>query len=206
MVEYCAMKKWLVMVQGAKGVVFDFGGVLAYPPGDGWGAYRVAQELGLSREAFDAGFRKYRHLWDGDFIDGVEMYRRIFADNGLAAAEADLKRLLAADCEGWVHRFNPVTLELMRTLKGQGRKLGILTNMPTVFRDDWFLPYAKDYVALADAIVVSGEYHLYKPEPEIYRLMEQKLALAPADLFFFDDNQPNVDGAIRCGWRAALYC
>ena len=38
------------------------------------------------------------------------------------------------------------------------------------------------------------------------RLMEQKLALAPADLFFFDDNQPNVDGAIRCGWRAALYC
>ena len=75
-----------------------------------------------------------------------------------------------------------------------------------VFRDDWFLPYAKDYVALADAIVVSGEYHLYKPELEIYRLMEQKLALAPADLFFFDDNQPNVDGAIRCGWRAALYC
>ena len=89
MVEYCAMEKWLEMVRGAKGVVFDFGGVLAYPPGDGWGAYRVAQELGLSREAFDAGFRKYRHLWDGDFIDGVEMYRRIFADNGLAAAEAD---------------------------------------------------------------------------------------------------------------------
>ena len=46
---------------------------------------------------------------------------------------------------------------------------------------------------------------MYKPEPEIYRLMEQKLALSPNDLFFFDDNMSNVEGAIRCGWRAALY-
>lgn len=199
------MRKWLELADGAKGVVFDFGGVISYPPGDGWGAYRVARELGLSRAAFDAGFRRYRHLWDGDFIDGVDMYRRIFTDNSLAATDEDLQRLLEADCEGWVHRFNPATLALMRELKSQGRKIGILTNMPTVFRDQWFLPYAADYVALADAIVVSGEYHLYKPEPEIYRLMEQKLDLPPADLFFLDDNQPNVDGAIRCGWRAVLY-
>ena len=199
------MEKWLEMTAGRKGVVFDFGGVISHPPGDGWGAYRVAAELGLPRQAFDAGFRKYRNLWDGDFIDGVEMYRRIFADNGLSAADADLKRLLDADCEGWVHSFNPVTLELMKAIKSQGRKVGILTNMPTAFKNEWFLPYASEYVAQADAIVVSGEYHLYKPEPEIYRLMEQKLDLPPEDLFFFDDNMPNVEGARRCGWRAELF-
>ena len=199
------MEKWLEMTTGAKGVVFDFGGVIAYPPGDAWGAYRVAEELGLSRAAFDAGFKKYRYLWDGDFIPGIEMYRRIFADNKLTVSDTDLKRLLDADCEGWVHRFNPTTLSLMQTIKAQGRKIGILTNMPTEFRDNWFIPYASKYVMLADATVVSGEHHLYKPEPEIYRLMEQKLALSPNDLFFFDDNMSNVDGAIRCGWRAALY-
>ena len=199
------MEKWLEIVRDAKGVVFDFGGVIAYPPGDEWGAYRVAAELGLSRTAFDAGFKKYRHLWDGDFIDGMDMYRRIFADNGLTASPDELRRLLDADCEGWVHRFNPMTRALMQTLKDQGRKIGILTNMPTEFRDNWFLPYAAEYVSMADATVVSGEHRLYKPEPEIYRLMEEKLALSPADLFFLDDNQPNVDGAIRCGWRAALY-
>ncbi len=193
------------MTAGCKGVVFDFGGVISYPPGDGWGAYRVAAELGLSRPAFDAGFRKYRHLWDGDFIDGVEMYRRIFADNGLSAADADLKRLLDADCEGWVHRFNPTTLELMKAIKAQHRKIGILTNMPTVFKNEWFLPYAAEYVGQADAVVVSGDYHLYKPEPEIYRLMERELGLPPEEIFFFDDNMPNVEGARRCGWRAELF-
>ena len=199
------MEKWLEMTRGAKGVVFDFGGVIAYPPGDSWGAYRVAEELGLSRGAFDAGFKKYRYLWDGDFIPGIEMYRRIFADSKLVASDADLKRLLDADCEGWVHRFNPTTLSLMQTIKAQGRKIGILTNMPTEFRDNWFIPYASRYVTLADATVISGEHHLYKPEPEIYRLMERKLALSPGDLFFLDDNMSNVDGAIRCGWRAALF-
>ena len=199
------MEKWLEIVAGSQGIVFDFGGVISYPPGDGWGAYRVAAELGLSRAAFDAGFRKYRNLWDGDLLDGVEMYRRIFADNGLTAPDTELKRLLDADCEGWVHRFNPMTLELMRTLKSQNRKIGILTNMPKVFRDGWFLPYASEYVKLADAIVVSGEYHIYKPEPEIYRLMEEKLGLPPEALFFLDDNMPNVEGARRCGWRAELF-
>ena len=76
------------MTAGAKGVVFDFGGVIAYPPGNAWEAYRVAAELGLSRTAFDAAFKKYRYLWDGDFIDGIEMYRRksgggcVYADEG----------------------------------------------------------------------------------------------------------------------------
>ena len=199
------MDKWIETAGGAKGVVFDFGGVIAYPPGEAWEAYRIAAELGLAREAFDAGFRRYRSLWDGDMIDGVEMYRRIFADNGLSASDTDLKRLLDADCEGWVRRFNPVTLELMRTFKAQGRKVGILTNMPTVFRDGWFLPRATDYVALADALVISGEHHICKPDPEIYRLTERMLGLQPAELVFFDDNAANVEGAIRCGWRAALY-
>ena len=199
------MEKWLAMTDGAKGVVFDFGGVIAYPPGDGWGAYAVAAELGLGREAFDAGFRAHRAEWDGGFVDGLEMYRRIFADNGLSASDADLARLLDADCEGWVHRFNPATLALMRAIKVQGRKVGILTNMSIEFRDAWFIPRASAYIELADALVVSGEHRLFKPESAIYRLMEQRLGMAPSDLFFFDDNLPNVEGARRCGWRAALY-
>ena len=95
-------------------MVFDFGGVIAYPPGDSWGAYRVAEELGLSRGAFDAGFKKYRYLWDGDFIPGIEMYRRIFADSKLVASDADLKRL--RDAMGFVdaelaNRLCPISVQ-----------------------------------------------------------------------------------------------
>lgn len=199
------MEKWLEMTQGARGVIFDFGGVLAYPPGPKWPAYAVADELGLTRAAFDKGFRDYRHLWDGGFISGHEMYRRIFTENDLAPTDAAIDHLLAVDCEGWVHRFNPDTLSLMQTLKAQGKKLGILTNMSTEFKNDWFLPRAGAYVSLVDALVVSGDHRLYKPQLEIYRLMESEIGLGPNELFYFDDNQPNVDGAIAAGWGAARY-
>ena len=199
------MEKWLKFIGDARGVVFDFGGVISYPPGENWAAYTIAGALGLSRAAFDAGFRAWRHLWDGGFIDGVEMYRRIFAANNLTVDDADLRRLLDADCAGWVQAFNPVTLELMRTLKARGTRIGILTNMCTAFKTEWFLPRAGAYVALADALVVSGDHKLYKPEEAIYRLMEREIGLAPEELVFFDDSPANVEGARRCGWRAAVY-
>lgn len=199
------MENWLEMAQDVRGVVFDFGGVISYPPGENWPAYDVAAALGLSCAAFDKGFKDYRHLWDGGFIDGVEMYRRIFADNGLTATDDALRHLLDVDCEGWVHAFNPNTLELMHQLKAQGKKLGILTNMCTYFKTEWFLPRAAEYVALADALVVSGDHRLYKPEEPIYRLMEREIGLKPEELLFFDDNMPNVEGARRCGWKAALF-
>lgn len=198
----CGMQNWLDIAKDAKGVVFDFGGVISLPPGDGWAAYRVAAELGLDRAAFDAGFRKYRQLWDGGFIDGLEMYRRIFADNALPATDDDLRLLLAADCEGWVRSFNADTLALMRTFKSQGRKVGILTNMSVEFRDGWFIPKAGESIALADAMVISGEHRVCKPDPAIYRLMEERLGLAGPELVFFDDSPANVEGALRCGWRA----
>ena len=199
------MRKWLELAANAKGVVFDFGGVISFPPGEAWEAYRVAAALGLGKAAFEEGFRRYRHLWDGGFIDGLEMYRRIFADNGLSAADEDLRLLLDADCAGWVRRFNPVIRPLMDALKAQGRKIGILTNMSVEFRDRWFIPYAADYAALADAIVVSGEYRLYKPEAAIYAVMEKKLGLSGHELLFLDDNLPNVEAARRCGWQAELF-
>lgn len=199
------MEKLLELCRDVKGVVFDFGGVISFAPGAEWMVYDEAEKLGLSRGAYDEGFRKYRHLWDGGFIGGVEMYRRIFADNHLSASDAQLQHLLAVDCEGWVHRLNPATLELMRELKRRGKKLGILTNMSREFKDGFFMVRAGEYAALADAIVVSGEHRLYKPEPPIYRLMEKEISLSGHDLLFFDDNLPNVEGAVRCGWQAALY-
>ncbi len=199
------MEKWLDLCRGVKGVVFDFGGVISFAPGANAPVYRVAAKLGLSREGYDEGFRKYRHLWDGGFIGGVEMYRRIFADNRLAATDEQLRELLAIDCEGWISRLNPVTLELMRELKRRGKKLGILTNMSKEFKEGFFLPRAAEYAELADALAVSGEHRLYKPEKAIYRLMEKEIGFEGRDLLFFDDNLPNVEGAKNCGWHAALY-
>ena len=199
------MENWLEMAQDVRGVVFDFGGVISYPPGENWPAYDVAAALGLSRAAFDKGFRDYRHLWDGGFIDGVEMYRRIFADAGRTATAADLAALWEVDATAWIRDLRPETLDLMRRLKADGRKLGILTNMSPDFYERLFVPRAAAYRALVDAEVVSGLEHLYKPQRAIYDLMAQRLALPPERLLFFDDTPANVEAARACGWQAEVY-
>jgi putative hydrolase of the HAD superfamily len=43
---------------------------------------------------------------------------------------------------------------------------------------------------------------LHKPDPEIYREAQRRLAASPEEILFFDDLEENVDGARQCGWRA----
>lgn len=50
-----------------------------------------------------------------------------------------------------------------------------------------------------DAIVISGEAGVRKPEPEIYLLAAERIGVAPAGCVFVDDFRVNVEGAERVG-------
>ena len=50
-------------------------------------------------------------------------------------------------------------------------------------------------------IIVSGTERLVKPDPAIFRLAERRFRLAPADIFFIDDNAENIAAARDCGWQ-----
>ena len=196
---------WLARAAQVDGVVFDFGGVISVSPREGWSLYPFCAARGLDRAAVAVGWTKYRHLWDGGFITFDEMYRRIFADAGRTATAADLAALWEVDATAWIRDLRPETLDLMRRLKADGRKLGILTNMSPDFYERLFVPRAAAYRALVDAEVVSGLEHLYKPQRAIYDLMAQRLALPPERLLFFDDTPANVEAARACGWQAEVY-
>lgn len=196
---------WFARTRTAAGVVFDFGGVISVSALSSTALFDFCAARGLDRAAFDAGWRNYRHLWDGGFVSFDEMYRRIFADAGLSLTEADLAELWHLDAEGWIRELRPETLALMRRIKADGRKVGILTNMSPDFHEKLFAPRAAAYRAEADAEVVSGFEHLYKPQPEIYALMAARLGIPAADLFFLDDLEANVAAARACGWRAEIY-
>ena len=199
------VEEWSARAAHAAGVVFDFGGVISVAPSGLWALYPFCAARGLDRAAVAAGWTKYRHLWDGGFITFDEMYRRIFADAGRTATAADLAALWEVDAAAWIRDLRPETLDLMRRLKADGRKLGILTNMSPDFYERLFVPRAAAYRALVDAEVVSGLEHLYKPQRAIYDLMAQRLALPPERLLFFDDTPANVEAARACGWQAEVY-
>lgn len=54
-------------------------------------------------------------------------------------------------------------------------------------------------------IVVSGEEHLAKPEPEIYRVLLERYGLDASRTLFVDDSPANVKGARAVGMRAHLF-
>ena len=191
----------------AKGVVFDFGGVISLSPlrdGDLLRAY--CESIGLSRAAFDEGWRKYRAMWDGGTCSFDELYRLTFANAGLPPPTPEqLAQLWKFDAEGWVRTLSPLTLALMKDLKAAGKKLGILSNMSEDFRDKLFFPRCADYIAQADAVIISGAERLVKPDRPIYDLAARRLGLAPRDLLFLDDTESNVAAARRWGWRSHVY-
>jgi HAD superfamily hydrolase (TIGR01509 family) len=52
--------------------------------------------------------------------------------------------------------------------------------------------------------IVSGEVHLRKPDPAIYRLLAGKLAVNPAEVLVVDDMPRNLDAAEAVGFRTIL--
>lgn len=199
------VEEWSARAASADGVVFDFGGVISVSPMEGWELYPFCAARGVDRTTVAAGWKRYRHLWDGGFISFDEMYRRIFADAGVEISAADLEELWEIDAVGWIRNLRPETLNLMRMLKAQGKKLGILSNMSPDFHDRLFVPRAAEYRALADVEVISGLEKLYKPERPIYDLTQRRMGLSPDRLLFLDDTPVNVNAARSYGWQAEVY-
>jgi epoxide hydrolase-like predicted phosphatase len=56
-----------------------------------------------------------------------------------------------------------------------------------------------------DAVVISGEVGLNKPEPEIFRLGAERLGVPPEECVFVDDLRENCEGAEAVGMTAILH-
>jgi putative hydrolase of the HAD superfamily len=84
-------------------------------------------------------------------------------------------------------------LDVVRTARSTGVRTGLLSN-------SWGLDYERDgWDTLFDAVVISGEVGLRKPDPAIYALAAQRLGLSPEQIVFVDDLRPNVRAAAAAG-------
>ena len=97
----------------------------------------------------------------------------------------------------------PGTHAIVRRLAARGVPLYALTNFGAEFwaaiRPGWPI------FDLFEAVVVSGEERVAKPDPEIFAIAERRFGRAPKALFFTDDNPANVAAARARGWHAHLF-
>lgn len=190
------------MNEEIKGVVFDFGGVMTtctMPER----VRPIVDELGIPWKALEDGFAKYRRLMDGGFMGFDEMYRKIWEEAGVTLSDEVQARILEEDMASFLYP-NLRTLAWMRRLKAEGYKIGILTNMWADFGKK-FRETFPQFIELADAMVVSGEEHMYKPMKEIYDLLRDRIGLKSEELLFIDDAPGNCEGARKAGWKALRF-
>lgn len=184
-------------------VVFDFGGVMTTSTMPER-VIDLANEMNIPFDIIKKGFSNYRHKYDSDEMTLEEMYNKIWEDAGIKVDEAVLARFLEADSASWLYRRER-TGEWMQELKLRGFKIGILTNMSSTFGNKFFKSHFADYISLADAMVISGEEKIFKPQPEIYNILQSRIKLPAEELCFIDDVEQNITGAKTCGWQAIKF-
>jgi epoxide hydrolase-like predicted phosphatase len=185
-----------------KALVLDFGGVMTTSTMPER-VRPIAEAAGIDWGALERGYARYRRLMDADFMTMEEMYSRIWDEAGVRLDEGTSRRIVEADVASFLYP-NLRTLEWMRETKAAGFRIGILTNMSTKFAGRFRAAFP-DFIALADAMVVSGEEKIYKPMREIYDLTAARLGLAPEEICFTDDSEDNCRGAREAGWSAIRF-
>ncbi len=103
-------------------------------------------------------------------------------------ADGLLTRMLSAS------RPVPTMYQLIRDLRRRGVATALLSNS---WGNDGYP--RQDFPELFDAVVISGEVGMRKPEPRIFLHTVQLLNIDPADCVFIDDIELNVKAAIGCG-------
>jgi HAD superfamily hydrolase (TIGR01509 family) len=144
-------------------------------------------------------------MMDGGFITIDEMYELIWADADIDLPADVRARILEEDYASFMEGYrNLKTLEWMKSLKSSGLKIGILTNMPPSMAPRFRRTFA-DFIELADAMVISGDVGMFKPQRRIYDLLRREIGLEPDELCFIDDVESNCEGARRSGWHAVRF-
>jgi 2-haloacid dehalogenase len=177
-------------------VVFDLGGVLI-----DWNPRHLYRQMFSEEAAMERFLNEVTTAaWNLEQDRG-----RSFAD-GIAELVRDHSGhadLIEAYWHRWPEMLGeplPGTVEILAALRATGVRLLALSNWSA----ETFPIGAARYPFLAwfEAIVVSGEVGLVKPDPALFRLMIDRHGIEPASTVFIDDSSANVQAAAALGFTA----
>ncbi|GAA0573425.1 MULTISPECIES: HAD family hydrolase [Actinomadura] len=188
----------------AKAVITDWGGVLTSPLADAIDVWLAADRIDVQnykrvmrawvKQAYDgAGTNPIHGLEDGSLA--VDEFERLLAaelltvDGGPVEAAGLIARMFGA--------FSPVQpmYDALRAARAHGTRTALLSN-------SWGNDYPHDLFAdLFDAVVISSEVGMRKPDERIFRHALEMLGAEPAECVFIDDIEHNIRAAERLGIR-----
>src|SRR5580692_7523967 len=181
-------------------VIWDFGGGLTSSPFEAFA--RFERERGLPADIIRRtnAANHLENAW-AKFERGevdIEAFDRLFAAESLAlGAEVrgkDVLPLLAGD-------LRPEMVEALRRIKSKFKTGCITNNLPAnaIGSASGRTLYIAEVMVLFDHVIESAKIGLRKPDPKIYRMMVEALAVDPAACIYLDDLGVNLKPARDMG-------
>lgn len=175
-------------------VVFDYGEVISVAPSTADRLTLVGLS-GLPEERFWELYERYRDDLDQGVTLPREYWNLIARDAGVEWSPAHVQQLWAADIRSWIS-VEPGTVELLAALHAGGTRVALLSNAGFDFSDPFrHSPMAEFF----EAMFISAELGLIKPDPEIYRVTARELGIPLEQMVFIDNKKINVDAAVALG-------
>jgi epoxide hydrolase-like predicted phosphatase len=180
------------------GLIVDYGGVLTTSPFASFEAFCAVE--GLEPEAVSVRFR--------DDPQALDLLARLETGQ-MASAEFEpaFAALLEVEAERLLHRMfggmepDAAMIDGLRAIRRDGVPMGLLSNSVGAASI-----YDRELMAeLFDAVVISSEVGLRKPDPAIYELAAERLGLPPSACVYLDDIGGNLKPARALGMATVLH-
>ncbi|AKU65643.1 haloacid dehalogenase [Schaalia meyeri] len=183
-------------------VLFDVGGVLVDSHPD---PHIIAEMLGDGSRALTSLVDQAIWTHRGDYDAGLpdrEFWDRIAGDCGKPEPTKELLSALVALDASRMATANGQTLGLVRQLRQQGVRVGILSNAPypiakAIRRSEWG--------RLFDFFSFSCDYGICKPARGIYRDVLHRINTPYEQVVFIDDRRENVRAAELMGVQGIVW-
>ena len=182
-----------------KNVVFDFGGVLVE-----WDPHRLYDDYFGDKEKAD---------WFLANICTMEWNSQMDAGKPFSVGIAELSGLhpewsteIHMYYDHWIDMMGnqiPGMQDLVLDLKHKGFRLFGLTNWSAETFP--LVEHRYEIFSHLDGMIVSGYEHRIKSSADYFALFLDRFSLTAEECLFIDDNQANVDGAIRIGMNAVRF-
>jgi putative hydrolase of the HAD superfamily len=183
-------------------VIWDFGGVLTSSPFEAFARFEIERGLPTDIIRRTNAANHWENAWakfERAEVD-IETFDELFAAESLAlGAEVrgkDVLPLLSGD-------LRPEMVEALKRVKAKFKTGCITNNLPAnaIGSLGGRSLYVAEVMALFDHVIESAKIGLRKPDPRIYQMMIEALAVDPRNCVYLDDLGVNLKPAREMGMK-----